>query len=30
MELELIEPELWLRNYPSSAMAFAESIAKVI
>jgi glutathione synthase/RimK-type ligase-like ATP-grasp enzyme len=30
MELELIEPELWLRNHPPSAMAFAESIAKVI
>ena len=27
MELELIEPELWLRNFPSSAIAFANVIA---
>lgn len=27
MELELIEPELWLRNHPPSAIAFADAIA---
>ena len=27
MELELIEPELWLRKHPQSATAFAEAIA---
>ena len=30
MELELIEPELWLRNNPSSATALARAIAKVV
>ena len=30
MELELIEPELWLRNYPPSATAFADAIAKIV
>lgn len=28
MELELIEPELWLRNHPPAAEAFAEGIAR--
>lgn len=28
MELELIEPELWLRLYPPAARAFAAAIAK--
>ena len=27
MELELIEPELWLRHHPAAATAFAEAIA---
>jgi glutathione synthase/RimK-type ligase-like ATP-grasp enzyme len=27
MELELIEPELWLRNHPPSARVFAEALA---
>ncbi len=27
MELELIEPELWLRHHPPAATAFAEAIA---
>jgi len=27
-ELEIIEPELWVRNYPESAEAFANSILK--
>ena len=30
MELEMIEPELWLRKHPPSAKLFAESIAKAI
>ena len=30
MELELVEPELWLRFHPPSAMAMAEAIAKSI
>jgi glutathione synthase/RimK-type ligase-like ATP-grasp enzyme len=30
MELEMIEPELWLRKHPPSAMLFAESIARVV
>lgn len=30
MELELIEPELWLRNHPPAATALAEAIAKVV
>lgn len=30
MELELIEPELWLRNHPPSATAFADAIAKFV
>lgn len=28
MELELIEPELWLREYPPAATAFAQAISK--
>jgi glutathione synthase/RimK-type ligase-like ATP-grasp enzyme len=28
MELELVEPELWLRDHPPAAMAFAEAIAR--
>lgn len=30
MELELIEPELWLRNHPPAATAFADAIAKLV
>lgn len=30
MELELIEPELWLRVHPPSAAAFADAIALVL
>ena len=30
MELELIEPELWLRNHPPAATAFAAAIAKLV
>lgn len=30
MELELIEPELWLRNHPPAASAFANAIAKIV
>ena len=30
MELELIEPELWLRNHPPAATAFADAIAKIV
>jgi glutathione synthase/RimK-type ligase-like ATP-grasp enzyme len=30
MELELIEPELWLRNHPPAATALAEAIGKVL
>ena len=30
MELELIEPELWLRNFPPAATAFANEIARII
>ena len=30
MELELIEPELWLRNHPPAATAFADTIAKLV
>ncbi len=30
MELELIEPELWLRNHPPAATAFADGIAKIV
>jgi glutathione synthase/RimK-type ligase-like ATP-grasp enzyme len=30
MELELIEPELWLRNHPPAATAFAEAIANIV
>jgi hypothetical protein len=30
MELEMIEPELWLRKHPPSAMLFAESIARIV
>ena len=26
MELELIEPELWLRRHPAAAVALAEAI----
>lgn len=29
MELELIEPELWLRNHPPAASALAETISQV-
>jgi hypothetical protein len=27
MELELIEPELWLRTHPAAAFPLAEAIA---
>lgn len=30
MELELIEPELWLRLHPAAATSFAEAIAAVL
>lgn len=30
MELELIEPELWLRNHPPAATALAGAIARVV
>lgn len=30
MELEMIEPELWLRKYPASANLFAQSIARFL
>lgn len=30
MELELIEPELWLRNHPPAATAFADAIAHYV
>lgn len=30
MELELIEPELWLRLYPPAAAAFAKAIATLV
>jgi glutathione synthase/RimK-type ligase-like ATP-grasp enzyme len=30
MELELIEPELWLRNHPPAAQPLAEAIAKAV
>lgn len=30
MELELIEPELWLRDHPPAAEAFAEAIARIL
>ncbi len=30
MELELIEPELWLRNYPPAAEVFADAIIRYI
>ena len=30
MELELIEPELWLRNHPPAATVFADAIAKIV
>ena len=30
MELELIEPELWLREHPASAKNLAQAIAKVV
>lgn len=30
MELELIEPELWLRNHPPAATAFADGIAQIV
>ena len=29
-ELELIEPELWFRNYPEAAKNLAEEISKII
>jgi glutathione synthase/RimK-type ligase-like ATP-grasp enzyme len=30
MELELVEPELWLREHPASADAFADAIASAL
>ncbi len=30
MELELIEPELWLRYLPTAAMSFAQAIAELL
>jgi len=30
MELEIIEPELWLRRNPESAIAFAKSVKNYI
>jgi glutathione synthase/RimK-type ligase-like ATP-grasp enzyme len=30
MELELVEPELWLRDHPPAAAAFAEAIARAV
>ncbi len=30
MELELIEPELWLRLHPAAATSFAEAIAGLL
>ncbi len=30
MELELIEPELWLRIHPPAANAFADVIAEIV
>ncbi len=30
MELELIEPELWLRNHPPAALALAQAIARFL
>jgi glutathione synthase/RimK-type ligase-like ATP-grasp enzyme len=30
MELELIEPELWLRNHPPAATAFADAIVQYV
>ena len=30
IELELIEPELWLRNHLPAATAFADAIAKFV
>jgi len=30
MELELIEPELWLRNHPPAALPLAEAIAREV
>lgn len=30
MELELVEPELWLRDHPPAATAFAEAIARAV
>ena len=30
MEVELLEPELWLRNHPPSAIPFAEGIVRVL
>lgn len=30
MELELIEPELWLRRHPPAAEAFAEAVARFV
>ena len=29
-ELEIIEPELWIRNYPKSAESIAEAIKKIL
>jgi hypothetical protein len=30
MELELVEPELWLRRHPPAAAALAAAIARVV
>ena len=29
-ELEIIEPELWIRNHPKSAESIAEAIKKIL
>ena len=29
-ELEIIEPELWLRNYPKSAESIAEAVKIIL
>ena len=29
-ELEIIEPELWIRNYPKSAERIAEAVKKIL
>jgi hypothetical protein len=30
MELEIIEPELWFRFYPSAAQSMADAVVKYI